>query len=67
MTTKEKPNIPMYDMYKVEDLATSLGRSEQYLMDLKWGKQPLRDKFKWHCATILGKSEEELFGSVSPS
>lgn len=54
---------PLFEEYRVEELAKALDRSEIYLMDLKHGRKPFPAKFKSHAALILKRPEAELFGT----
>lgn len=54
-------DLPIWREYEVSDLARRLELSESYVLAMKWGRQPLRPRFRRLCARVLRRSEAELF------
>jgi len=57
-----KPNYPLFQMYKLEELSELLGKAESTLLYIKNGYKIATPRFRFDTAAILGQSEEELFG-----
>lgn len=60
--TRERPHLPIFTLYTLEQLARLLGYSESYLLSVKLGNHPLRERFRSNASKILPESEETLFG-----
>jgi len=67
MTTKERPDLPIFRLYSLEDLERLLCPgfySLTTIVSIRQGDQPATRRFRRVVAQALGRSEAELFGPM---
>ena len=62
MSTKQLPNIPLFRLYSISELAELTPYKESYLLRVREGRTSLNWRFRETVAKILRRSEVELFG-----
>ena len=62
-----RPKVPLFEQFTLEQLTILTPYSEAYLDDLARGNHPIRPRFRRVVTRLLGKPEDELFGSDVPT
>ena len=65
MAIKEKPLLPIFSDYTIDELHKRLYYSEIYLLEMKSGKKRASERFRNTACGILNRSEADLFGGDS--
>ena len=59
----ERPHIPLFELFTLDELHKRLGYSFDYLIELMNGRKPLNERFRLNASGILNRPEAELFGT----
>lgn len=61
-SSRAKVEYPLFRLYKLDDLMRLTGYSDWHLLKIRDGTKPANPVFRRKCATVLSRTEEELFG-----
>jgi hypothetical protein len=64
-TEFKRNDLPLFEEFSIEELDRRTGYSESHLLSIKHGWREANNLFRRKMSTILGRSEDELFGEVT--